>query len=245
MSQEIIRIAMWSGPRNISTAMLRAWENRPDTVVVDEPLYAHYLLATGIDHPGRAEVIAAHESDWRKVVEDLASAPLPAGKTIYYQKHMTHHLLPHMDLGWADRLVNCFLIRDPKEVITSYIKVRPEVTLADLGLEEQRRLFEHVRRVTGRTPPVIDSRDVLEDPQRILTLLCERIGVPFTEKMLAWPAGPRASDGIWAKYWYEAVWASTGFEPYRPKPAHVPDHLQDLLAEANELYAALYEQRLV
>jgi hypothetical protein len=245
MTHEPIRVAMWSGPRNISTAMMRAWENRPDAIVVDEPLYAHYLLETDIDHPGREEVIAAHENDWRKVVEDLVHAPLPAGKSIYYQKHMTHHLLDHMDLGWVDGLVNCFLIRDPAEVITSYIKVRPEVTLADIGLEEQRRLFDHVSAVTGETPPVIDSVDVLENPRRILTLLCQRIGVPFSEQMLAWPAGPRPSDGVWARYWYDAVWASTGFEPYRPRPAHVPAHLQDLLAEANDLYTELYEQRLV
>jgi hypothetical protein len=245
MTQEPVRIAMWSGPRNISTAMMRAWENRPDTVVIDEPLYAHFLLETGIDHPGSDEVIVAHESDWLKVVQDLTTAPVPAGKSIYYQKHMTHHLLDHMDLAWVDSLVNCFLIRDPAEVITSYIKVRPQVTLADIGLEEQRRLFDHVRAVTGQTPPVIDSRDVLKDPRRTLSLLCERIGVPFTEQMLSWPAGPRPSDGVWAKYWYNAVWASTGFEPYRAKANHVPAHLQDLLAEANELYAELYEQRLV
>jgi hypothetical protein len=245
MTQEPVRIAMWSGPRNISTAMMRAWENRPDTVVIDEPLYAHFLLETGIDHPGSDEVIVAHESDWLKVVQDLTTSPLPAEKNIYYQKHMTHHLLDHMDLAWVDSLVNCFLIRDPAEVITSYIKVRPEVNLADIGLEEQRRLFDHVRTVTGQTPPVIDSRDVLENPRRILSLLCARIGVPFTEQMLSWPAGPRPTDGVWAKYWYDAVWASTGFEPYRAKANDVPDHLQDLLAEANELYAELYEQRLV
>lgn len=245
MSAEAIRIAMWSGPRNISTAMMRAWENRADTVVVDEPLYAHYLQATGIDHPGRKEVIAAHEPDWRKVVAQIVHDPLPSGKTIYYQKHMTHHLLDHMDMDWVDTLINCFLIRNPREVITSYIKVRPQVTLADLGLSEGCRLFEHVRKQTGAAPPIIDSRDVLEDPRRILGLLCARIGVPFDEQMLRWPAGPRPSDGVWAKYWYDAVWASTGFEPHRAKEDAVPDHLQGLLAEANELYAQLYVHRLV
>jgi hypothetical protein len=245
MQTEAIRIAMWSGPRNISTAMMRSWENRPDTMVVDEPLYAHYLQATGIDHPGREEVIAAHEPDWRKVVAHLTHDPLPPGKTIYYQKHMTHHLLDFMDLDWVDTLVNCFLIRDPSEVITSYIKVRPDVRLSDLGLRETCRLFEYVRKQTGVVPPVIDSRDVLQDPRRILGLLCARIGVPFDEHMLHWPAGPRPSDGIWAKHWYDAVWASTGFELHRAKEAPVPAHLHDLLAEANELYAELYAHRLV
>lgn len=244
MPPETIRIAMWSGPRNISTAMMRAWENRPDTVVVDEPLYAHYLQATDIDHPGRDEVIAAHDPDWRNVVAHLAQDPLPPGKTIYYQKHMTHHLLDFMDLDWVDRLTHCFLIRDPREVITSYIKVRPDVTLGDLGLTEGCRLFEHVRQQTGVAPPVIDARDVLQDPRRVLGLLCARLGVPFDERMLHWPPGPRSSDGVWAKYWYSAVWASTGFEPHRAKEDAVPDHLHDLLAEATELYEILYAHRL-
>jgi hypothetical protein len=224
--------------------MMRSWENRPDTVVVDEPLYAHYLLVTGIDHPGRQEVIAAQETDWRTVVTQVTQEPLPPGKTIYYQKHMTHHLLDHMDIDWIDRLANCFLIRDPQEVITSYVKVRPHVTLADLGLYEQRRLFDHVQAVTGEVPPVLDARDVLEDPRGVLTLLCTRLGVSFDERMLHWPAGPRPSDGVWAKYWYNSVWGSTGFEPYSPKSDRVPEHLHDLLDEANALYAALYQHRL-
>ncbi len=214
-----IRIAMWSGPRNISTAMMRAWENRSDTIVVDEPLYAHYLFATGMDHPVSAEIIAHDETDWRVVVQHLCADRLPPGKEIYYQKHMTHHILATMDLDWTDRLLNCFLIREPREVITSYIKIRPDVTLEDIGFSQQRRIFDHVRAQTGEIPPVIDTRDVLEDPRRVLGLLCDRIGVPFDEQMLHWPPGPRHSDGIWAPHWYSAVWASTGFEPYRPKAA--------------------------
>ncbi len=239
-----IRIAMWSGPRNISTAMMRSWENRPDTVVIDEPLYAHYLLATGADHPGSEEVIAAHNPDWRAVVAHLVDDPLPVGKSIYYQKHMTHHLLDEMDLDWTDRLTNCFLLRSPQEVINSYIKVRPNPTLSDIGVVQQRRVFDHVRARTGEIPPVLDARDVLIDPARTLGLLCERIGVPFDERMLGWPAGPRQTDGVWAPHWYGAVWASTGFAPYKPKDLPVPAHLTGLLDEANGLYAHLYEHRL-
>lgn len=239
-----IRIAMWSGPRNISTAMMRSWENRPDTVVLDEPFYAHYLLATGIDHPGRQEVIAAQETDWRAVARQLSEDPLPPGKTISYQKHMTHHLLDTMDVDWIDGLHNCFLIRAPQEVIASYIKVRPEVTLADLGLREQRRIFDHVRRRTGDVPPVLDSGDVLANPRGMLSLLCSRLGIAFDERMLQWPAGPRPSDGVWAKYWYSAVWASTGFGPARARVEAVPQHLHKLLDEANDLYAELYNHRL-
>ena len=239
-----IRVAMWSGPRNISTAMMRSWENRPDTVVIDEPLYAHYLLATGADHPGREEVIAVHNPDWRAVVAHLVDDPLPAGKSIYYQKHMTHHLLDDMDLDRVDQLINCFLLRSPQEVINSYIKVRPNPTLADIGVVEQRRIFDHVRQSSGEIPPVLDARDVLMDPARSLGLLCERIGVPFDERMLGWPAGPRPTDGVWARHWYGAVWASTGFAAYQPKEMTVPAQLTGLLDEAYEVYAYLYAYRL-
>ncbi len=239
-----IRIAMWSGPRNISTAMMRAWENRPDTVVHDEPFYAHYLQATGLDHPGRDEIIATYETDWRRVVAQITQAPLPPGRTIYYQKHMTHHMLPHISLEWLGELRNCFLIREPREVITSYIKVRPDPTLDDIGFAQQWRLFQRVRAITGRIPPVIDARDVLTDPRRVLGQLCEALDVPFREEMLSWPAGPRESDGLWARYWYAAVEASTGFAPYRPKPDQVPPRLQSVLEAAEEIYRELHRYRL-
>jgi hypothetical protein len=239
-----IRIAMWSGPRNISTAMMRAWENRPDTVVHDEPFYAHYLLATGLEHPGRDEIIAAYETDWRKVVAQITQAPLPPGKTIYYQKHMTHHILAHMPLDWMTELTNCFLIRDPQEVITSYIKVRPDVTLDDIGFSQQWRLFQFIRETTGKIPPILDARDVLEDPRGMLTRLCQAVGVDFDERMLSWPPGRRESDGVWAKYWYAAVEKSTGFAPYRPKTEQAPAHLRDVLEAATEIYAKLHAYRL-
>jgi hypothetical protein len=239
-----VRIAMWSGPRNISTALMRAWENRLDTVVHDEPFYAHYLAKTGIDHPGRDEIIAAHESDWRRVVEQVAHAPLISGKSVYYQKQMTHHILGHIDLAWLADVTNCFLIREPQDVITSYIKVRPDFDLSDIGFAQQLRIFRAVRAQSGQIPLVIDSRDVLEHPRHILSQLCEAVGVAFDERMLSWPAGPRASDGVWAKYWYSAVEASTGFAPYRPKNEPVPKHLAGVLAETEEIYQELYQYRL-
>ncbi|HRJ44272.1 MAG TPA: hypothetical protein PL105_20435, partial [Caldilineaceae bacterium] len=238
------RIAMWSGPRNISTALMRAWENRPDTLVHDEPFYAYYLAETGIDHPGREEIIAADETDWQRVMEKVAHAPLPPGKSIYYQKQMTHHMLDAIDLGWLGAVTNCFLLRAPGEVINSYRKVRPDVTLFDIGFAQQLRIFRRVREETGQIPPVIDSRDVLENPRGTLKLLCDALGVLFDERMLAWPPGPRASDGVWARHWYAAVEASTGFEPYRPKDEPVPDELHGVLAEAEEIYQELYQFRL-
>jgi hypothetical protein len=243
MMRPPIRIAMWSGPRNISTAMMRAWENRPDATVVDEPLYAFFLAHTGLAHPGAEEIVARYPTDWRAVV-DFLCGPVPEGKPIWYQKHMTHHVLPEVEMGWLDALTNCFLIREPEEMIASYIKVRPDPTLADFGLIEQRRIFDYVRRTTGRIPPVLDARLVLENPEHMLSLLCDRIGVPFHRNMLAWPAGRRATDGIWAPHWYAAVEQSTGFQPYRPRATRLPGHLRPLLDACNEYYAEMAAHRL-
>lgn len=238
-----LRLAMWSGPRNISTAMMRAWENRSDTFVCDEPLYANYLKVTGLEHPGAAEVIAHHESDWRKVVNWL-TGPLPEGSSIFYQKHMAHHLLDEIDRGWLDEVTNCFLIREPREMLTSLIKVTPEPTLADTGLPQQVEIFEQVKRNTGRTPPVLDARNVLDDPRKLLGLLCDAVGVTFDEAMLAWPPGPRETDGIWAKHWYGAVEQSTGFKPYTPRDDPLPKNLIPLYDACLKHYEMLYDQRL-
>lgn len=232
------RIAMWSGPRNISTAMMRAWENRPDCVVVDEPLYGAYLKQTGMDHPGRDHILAHMETDWRKVVHALTTqSPGPAA--LYYQKHMTHHLLPDMARDWILNLENVFLIRDPLDVIHSYVKKRQDVTLADLGFEVQLALFEHIRRKTGKTPPVIDGRRVLEDPKAILSALCRTLDIPFSAAMLSWPAGPRPSDGVWARWWYDAVEKSTEFGPLPPHKPPLQGRLADLEARCRPYYEAL------
>lgn len=240
---DAIRIAMWSGPRNISTAMMRAWGSRADTAVCDEPLYAHYLLRSGVAHPGRDEVIAAHETDWRRVAAFL-TGPVPKGRRIFYQKHMSHHLLPEIDRGWLAGLTHALLIRDPREMLTSLIKVTPHPRLEDTGLPQQVELIEFVRRTTGRTPPIVDARDVLTDPRGTLSALCERLGVPFDEAMLSWSPGPRETDGVWAKYWYAAVEKSTGFEPYRAKVEDVPAQHAGLLAQCCQLFAELHAIRL-
>ena len=215
---EPLRIAMWSGPRNISTAMMRAWENRGDCVVSDEPFYAHYLAETRSDHPGRDEVIAAGETDWRKVTDALVGA-VPDGAAIWYQKHMTHHLLPHIRRDWIYALTNVFLIRDPDEVVSSYLRTRDTVTPEDIGIPQGRRLFDEIADRNGTPPPVIDADEFLRAPEEHLRALCAGLAIPFTDRMLTWPAGPRASDGIWAPHWYAAVWKSTGFEPPRERAA--------------------------
>jgi hypothetical protein len=239
----MIRVAMWSGPRNISTAMMRSWGNRPDTFVCDEPLYAHYLKATGLPHPVADEIVARGETDWRKVAAWL-TGDVPGGKAVFYQKHMTHHLLPEIDRGWLAGLTNCFLIRDPREVITSYLKKNYEPTALDVGFPQQAEIFEWVRGHCGVTPPVLDARDVLEDPRRTLGLLCDALGVEFTEAMLSWPPGLRDTDGLWAPHWYTEVLHSTGFQPYRPKPDQVPDHLAAVYEECLDCYHRLHPHRL-
>jgi len=246
----ITRIAMWSGPRNISTAMMRSWGNRPDTVVVDEPFYAFYLKETGTRHPGAEEVIAQGETDWRKVVELCRRNANPVedspgkARTIFYQKQMTHHLLPKISRDWLHDVTNCFLIRDPAEVITSYIKKNPEPGLNDLGFVQQAEIFDFVRRQTGPIPPVIDADDVLRDPERLLRLLCDAIGIEFSDAMLSWPPGPRNTDGSWAKYWYAEVERSTGFQPYRERKIELPDHLRGIEQHCRQCYEQLYAVRL-
>ncbi|MFN8178856.1 MAG: HAD family hydrolase [bacterium] len=207
-------IAMWSGPRNISTALMRSFGNRPDTDVVDEPLYGHYLAVTGIDHPGREEILASMPTDWRDVVAGLTRAP--ADGRIFYQKHMTHHVTPDVGLDWIVPLDNCFLLRDPEEVVRSYRAKREGAAAADLGFEQQARIFDFVVTRTGRVPPVVDARDILENPRRTLSALCDALRIDFREEMLSWPAGRRDTDGVWARHWYDAVERSTGFAPYRP-----------------------------
>ena len=239
-----VRIAMWSGPRNISTAMMRSWGNRPDTFVCDEPFYAHYLHATAREHPGADEVIATGETDWRKVVAHL-TGNVPHGKRIFFQKQMTHHLLPEIDRAWLSAVTNCFLIRDPAEVIVSYVKKNDDPTIEDVGFVQQAEIFAWVCERTGSVPPVVEAHDVLENPERILRLLCEAVGVEFTEAMLSWPPGLRETDGVWAKHWYAEVATSTSFRPpARHEPQPVPERLRKVNERSRECYERLYEHRL-
>jgi hypothetical protein len=232
-----VRIAMWSGPRNISTAMMRSFGARADTVVVDEPLYAHYLATTGTDHPGRDAVLTSQPVAWTEAVVRLMS-PLPAGFRVQYQKQMTHHLVPDVGRDWLAGVTNAYLIRDPAHVVASYARVRGEPTLDDLGYRQQVEIF---RRCPG---PVVDAADVLRDPRTTLAALCAALGIEFDPAMLHWPPGRRDTDGVWAPYWYASVEASTGFGPYDPTPPTVPDHLRWLVDAARPAYAELAAARL-
>jgi hypothetical protein len=233
-----LRVAMWSGPRNISTAMMRAWENREDTAVIDEPFYAHFLAETGMQHAGREEVLASQSTDPAEVATML-TGPIPGGKRIWYQKHMTQHMLPGTPLDWLDEVTNCFLIRDPERVAASFTIQRPDAAAWELGFEQQARLFDHVCDRLGRAPPVIDAADVLKDPRRTLSTLCAMLDIPFSDRMLHWPAGKRASDGVWAPHWYAAVERSTGFAPFRSRQGNLPPFQQKLADACRPHYERL------
>ncbi|RFB06304.1 HAD family hydrolase [Parvularcula marina] len=235
------RIAMWSGPRNISTTMMRSFENRSDTAVTDEPFYAHYLTVTGLDHPMRDEVLTAQPTDWRVVAEALTTeAPAP----VWFQKHMTQHMMDEIDLGFMSEMQHFFLIRDPRLMAASFAKKMNKVTAEDLGLARELALFRMAEKLTGTTPAVIDAQDVLRNPEAMLRALCDNLDLEFDPGMLNWPAGPRDSDGVWAPHWYDAVHSSTGFgDPVTDIPSLTGDALSAALASMTP-YKELYKLRL-
>jgi len=238
-----VSIAMWSGPRNISTAMMYAFDNREDCHATDEPLYANFLQSTGTPHPGAQEVMENHEADIGVVIPYL-TGPIPHGMPIWYQKHMCHHVMDGANISWTDGLANCFLIRNPREVLLSLSKITDSIDLRATGLPQQIRIIDHVSMVSGLTPPIVDSADILENPGAVLTKLCESVGVPFSEQMLSWDPGPRKCDGIWAKYWYDSVRLTSGFVPPRPREGELGIHLSEVLEDAMPIYQELWEMRL-
>jgi len=229
---------MWSGPRNISTATMRSFGNRTDTAVADEPFYAAWLVITGADHPMRDAILAAGESDWRKIAARLEGPP-PESKRIFYQKHMTHHMVPEIGRNWMRACRHAFLIRHPARVIASYAAKRGKVTFADLGFTEQTALFDEACAIEGAPPPVVDAETLLAEPRASLSALCNALGLPFDERMLTWPPGRRSSDGIWAAHWYDAVERSTGFGMAEPPPELTDPKLEALEAEAMPHYERL------
>ena len=244
-----IRIAMWSGPRNLSTAMMRAFENRADCVVSDEPFYAAYLAATGLVHPMQDDVLASQPNDWRDVAAELAGTPpRDAGKAdpaVWYQKHMTHHMLPGFGLDWVEGFRHAFLIRAPARVLASYAAKREEVALSDIGLVRQVELFDRFSDQAGAAPPVVDSDDLLRDPEGMLRSLCSALGIAFDPAMLRWPSGRRASDGVWAPAWYASVEASTGFAaPTGTGLPTLPEQLRHIADAALPYYERLAAYRI-
>ena len=234
------RIYMWSGPRNVSTALMYSFAERPDTRVVDEPLYAHYLRVSGAQHPGRNEILAGMETDGATVMQTLASGKID--RPVLFAKQMAHHLLD-VDLAWLEAADNILLIRDPREMLPSLAEVLGEVTLRDTGMDRQVELVRHLEG-RGLKPFCIDARQLLLDPRGVLTQVCQRLDLEFSPSMLAWRTGPRPEDGIWARYWYASVHRSTGFNPWRETHRDMPDQLTALYDECRTLYEFLYERAI-
>jgi len=232
-----IRIAMWSGPRNLSTAMMRSFGARGDTSCWDEPFYAAYLAISGLDHPMREEILARHERDPALIEHALTHGETPS--VIVYQKHMTHHMIAGMPRAWMAQVRNAFLIRHPARVLASYARKMEEVSLEAIGFTQQLELFEHVANASGQAPIVVDSDDILREPRATLTALCGGLGIAFDPAMLAWTPGPKPEDGAWAPHWYDAVWRSSGFsEPSGDVPA-LPATLGSVLERALPIYERL------
>jgi len=231
----VLRLNVWSGPRNVSTALMYSFARRRDTRVVDEPLYGHYLRVSHAPHPGAEEVMAAMETDGERVVQEVILGP--CDRPVLFLKQMAHHLVA-LDRGFLVRTVNVLLVRDPEEMLPSLVQQLPKPHLRDTGLALQTELLGHLRAL-GQEPPVLDSRELLLDPPGVLAELCRRLRIPFDEAMLSWPAGARVEDGVWASYWYDNVHRSTGFAPYRPKTTPFPEHLRPLLAECRPHYETL------
>ncbi len=233
-----MKIAMWSGPRNLSTALMYAFAARGDCAVLDEPFYAAYLAATGINHPMREAVIASQSSDADEVAAQCLG-PTPQGRALFYQKHMTLHMIPEFDRGFIAGLTNVFLIRHPARVIASYARKREAPTLADIGFVQQAELFDQVAQMQGAAPIVVDSGDIRANPRETLSRLCAALGIPFTENMLAWPAGPKPYDGVWASHWYDEVWKSTGFGGAEGELPSLSAEVEDLCGAALPYYKKL------
>ena len=235
---------MWSGPRNISTALMRSFENRQDTTVLDEPFYAYFLKKTNLNHPGRKYIISKGEYDWRKVVEKI-TGPIPQNKNIWYQKHMAQHNLDENDISWIRKFKNCILIRHPRYVIPSYNKKYPLSNKQLLGYSQQLNIIRCLEDKEGVTPPIFDATDIQKNPSLALKKMCISIGIRFSEKMLKWPKGKRKSDGVWAKYWYGNVENSSGFKPFNEKQITIEKGLVALYKECLMEYNSMYEKRIV
>ena len=234
-----VRIAMWSGPRNISTTMMRSFSSRSDTFVSDEPFYAHYLLRTGVNHPGREEILQSYKTDYQQVISDLRN-DIPDNKTVWYQKHMTQHIDPEDNLEWTKSLLNCLLIRNPNDVIPSFLKKNTLIDINELGYLQQLQLLQY----HDYQIPIVDAKDILMNPERMLMKICSVFKIDYKKEMLSWNKGPHPQDGIWGKYWYDTLWKSTTFSLYKENNSIINGAYTDILEKCILIYDELYQYRI-
>lgn len=229
---ETVRFSLWSGPRNVSTALMYAFAQRSDTGVIDEPFYAHYLVTTDKKHPGWEDVIASQENDVVRVIDEVVLGP--TDRPVIFIKQMAHHLIG-VEWEFMNNLKNGLLIRDPAEVLLTLPNQVPEPTLPETALPQQVQLYDYLV-ARGHDVPVLDAKELLLDPELVLTELCNRLGIEFEEAMLGWEAGPIPEDGVWAQHWYKNLHRSTGFRPYRAKHEPLREDLRPLLEECRPYY---------
>jgi len=234
-----IRIAMWSGPRNISTTLMRSFSSRSDTYVTDEPFYAYYLKISKAAHPGYKEILKSNATNYDHIVSSLMKQ-IPDNKSVWYQKHMAHHLDPNDNLKWTDNFMNCLLIRDPKHVIASYINKNHLMHMDELGYPQLLKLFQH----HDNQIPIVDAKDILLNPEGVLRQLCSLFDIVFEDGMLSWDTGPHPQDGIWGKYWYDKLWKTTTFSVYEEKELIIDDTYKDILDTCIQIYDELYQYRV-
>ena len=237
-----MNIFMWSGPRNLSTALLRSFENRNDTIVLDEPFYAYYLKETKKNHPMAKEIINKYETNINKIIE-LVTKKQKKGK-IFYQKHMTHHMLKKTPIDWIKSGKNCFLIRDPKEVIQSYLKQNELKNSLDIGFPNQKKIFDLIKKMNNK-PIVINAYDLSNNPKKILKILCKKLNISFSKKMLKWPLGQRETDGIWGKIWYQNVKLTSNFKRFNREKIDIPYKYQNIYAECAEIFTELNRHNIL
>lgn len=238
-----MKVACWSGPRNISTALMRSWSSRMDTFVSDEPFYAYYLKKTGANHPMKNAIIEKYETNYSKVIENI-SGSTPKNKKIWYQKQMAHHILEEKDFSWIQSFNNCFLIRNPGDVINSYIKKNALKNVEELGYLKQLQLINYLKK-NNLDFYVIDSDDLLNNPSEILKKWCNRLNIMFDEKMLSWQKGPHKEDGIWGIHWYDNIYNSTCFMKKKSTIKVEPlENYKEIYEEALLYYQELYDMRI-
>jgi len=237
-------IGMWSGPRNVSTALMRSFENRSDCFVSDEPFYSYFLYKTGLKHPLSDEIVKSGLIDYDKIIKYI-TGPIPSSKNIWYQKHMAHHILEGENLDWIKNMKNCLLIRHPNDVILSYSKKNEINSIQQLGYLQQIEIYKMLTKETGNSPVIIDAQDLLRKPKKMLIEICKKLEIKFDDKMLSWPSGARETDGVWGKHWYKQVKASTGFKPYIKRNRIIPLKYQILYDECMKYYDFLHQNRII